>query len=106
MFVTSDPLVEVDYGTGTAVYTYDANGNRTSVVSGGVTTNYILDEADQLQELRDGSNVLLGRVGKRILDPTETVEPPDGAVCNPVRTGIACAVRGPRPHQRPFANRP
>src|SRR6185295_4349612 len=46
-------------GGGSATYTYDANGNRTSVTSGGVVTNYQVDAADQLTALTDSTNTVI-----------------------------------------------
>ena len=44
-----DRLVSATYpGGGSATYAYDPNGNRTAVVSGGQTTAYSYDDADQL----------------------------------------------------------
>ncbi len=41
--------------TGSAVYTYDANGNLASKVTGGMTTNYAYDSANRLVQVSDGS---------------------------------------------------
>ena len=50
-------------GGGSATYAYDANGNRTSVTSGGSVTNYQVDAADQLTALTDSTNTVIQSYG-------------------------------------------
>ena len=54
-----DRLATTSYGPSSLVaFTYHANGNRTSVTSGGVVTAYAVDAADQLTELSSGGAVI------------------------------------------------
>lgn len=51
---------------GTATFGYDANGNRTSVSAGGVTTSYTYDDLGQLTAISGGIAIAYDNNGNRI----------------------------------------